>query len=115
MYFKLEHFNTSIPVAITAMLVMYTLNQSISSKLPPTAYVKFIDIWLLFGLSLPFFIIIIIVLIEHLPCDMVQDFKEPFIQHQARVKYFGQIILPILEILFVCLYCFRAMSYYNED
>ena len=63
-YFKPEHFKTSLPVAITSMLVMYTLNQSISAGLPATSYIKFIDIGLLFGLIQPFFIIIMIVLID---------------------------------------------------
>ena len=63
-YFKPEHFKTSLPVAITSMLVMYTLNQSISAGLPATSYIKFIDVWPLFGLIQPFFIIIMIVLID---------------------------------------------------
>ena len=64
-YFKPEHFKTSVPVAITSMLVMYTLNQSISAKLPPTSYIKFIDVWLLFGLVLPF-VSFILTLIEEI-------------------------------------------------
>ena len=51
-------------MAITSMLVMYTLNQSVSSKLPATAYMKLIDVWLLFGLLLPFVIIILLILME---------------------------------------------------
>jgi hypothetical protein len=53
MLVRSEHFKTSVPVAITSMLVTYTLYQSVSSKLPPTSYLKMIDIWLLFGLILP--------------------------------------------------------------
>ena len=49
------------------MLVMYTLNHSIASKLPQTAKIKFIDIWIIFGLFLHFLILILLVLIEHLP------------------------------------------------
>ena len=49
------------------MLVMYTLNNSISSKLPQTSDIKFIDIWIIFGLLLHFVIIILLILIEHLP------------------------------------------------
>ena len=57
----------AIPLAITSMLVMYTLKSSISEELPATSYVKFIDIWLLNGMLMPFVILIMIVLIEHLP------------------------------------------------
>ena len=66
-YFDKEHFKVAIPLTITAMLVMYTLKASISSQLPPTSYIKFVDIWLLYGLLMPFFILIVIVLMEHLP------------------------------------------------
>ena len=66
-YFDKEHFKVAIPLTITAMLVMYTLKASISSQLPPTSYIKFVDIWLLYGLLMPFFILVVIVLIEHLP------------------------------------------------
>ena len=67
MYFKKEHFKSAIPLVITAMLVMYTLKGSISKDLPTTSYTKFIDIWLLYGLLMPFFILMLIVLVEHLP------------------------------------------------
>ena len=67
MYFNKEHFKTAIPLIITAMLVMYTLKGSISRELPATSYTKFIDIWLLYGLFMPFLILMVVVLIEHLP------------------------------------------------
>ena len=65
-YFSKEHFKTAIPLATTAMLVMYTLQGSIATKLPTTSYIKFIDIWLLYGLLMPFLILIVIVVNEHL-------------------------------------------------
>ena len=66
-YFKKEHFKTAVPLVITAMLVMYTLRGTISQDLPPTSYTKFIDVWLLYGLLVPFTILVLIVLVEHLP------------------------------------------------
>ena len=57
----------SVPLAITAMLVMYTLKGTITEQLPATSYIKFVDVWLLYGLLMPFVILIVIVLIEHLP------------------------------------------------
>ena len=68
-YFKKEHFKTAVTLVITAMLVMYTLRGSISQDLPPTSYTKFIDVWLLYGLLVPFTILVLIVLVEHLPDD----------------------------------------------
>ena len=54
LYIDESHFDTTIMVSLTSMLVMYTLYQSIAASLPQTAYLKMIDIWLLFGLMTPF-------------------------------------------------------------
>ena len=54
-----EHFEATIMVSLTAMLVMYTLHQSILSQLPKTSYMKMIDIWLLCGLTIPFLVFIL--------------------------------------------------------
>ena len=49
------------------MLVMYTLRSSTNAELPTTSYIKFIDIWMLYGTLMPFLILLLIILIEHLP------------------------------------------------
>jgi hypothetical protein len=54
-----SHFESNIMVALTGMLVMYTLYQSISLTLPPTAYLKLLDIWLIFSLVMPFLIFMV--------------------------------------------------------
>ena len=82
LYFSKEHFKTSIPVSITAMLVIYTLNNSVASKLPPT--LKFIDIWIIHGLFVHFIIIILLVLIEHLPGTEARN--HVFVENQNQVK-----------------------------
>ena len=51
-----SHFEAIIMVALTAMLVMYTLFQSVAISLPTTAYLKLLDYWLIFGLIMPFFV-----------------------------------------------------------
>ena len=118
-YFKPEHFKTSVPVAITSMLVMYTLNQSISAKLPPTSYIKFIDVWLLFGLIQPFFIIIMLVLNEHIPRERIQVFSAKTNKAEPSrlfgyVRIIARFILPVVEILFTLVYSFVALIFYNE-
>ena len=118
-YFKPEHFKTSLPVAVTAMLVMYTLNQSISAKLPPTSYIKFIDVWLLFGLIQPFFIIIMLVLNEHIPRERVHVFSaktdkaEPS-KLYGYVRVLAKFILPVIEISFTVIYFCVAIIFYYE-
>lgn len=118
LYFKSEHFKTSIPVAITAMLVMYTLNNSISSKLPQTSSIKFIDIWIIYGLFLLFLIIVLLVLIEHLP----QNTKIMFVDKEQKnekslqqcVKIFAQCFLPIFESVFIVLYFISGCCIYFQ-
>ena len=60
------HFQALIMIALTSMLVTYTLYQSISGYLPNTSYMKMIDIWLIGGLILPFFVIVILVIMDSL-------------------------------------------------
>ena len=51
-----SHFEATTMVALTAMLVMYTMYQSTAQSLPQTSYLKMIDIWLLPGLLIPFLV-----------------------------------------------------------
>ena len=54
-----EHFEATTMVALTSMLVMYTLYQATSSSLPQTSYLKYIDVWLLPGLLKPFVVFLL--------------------------------------------------------
>ena len=66
LFIDFSHFEVSIMIALTSMLVTYTLYQSISLYLPNTSYMKMIDIWLFGGLIFPFFIITILVIMDSL-------------------------------------------------
>ena len=121
-------------MAITSMLVMYTLNQSVSSKLPATAYMKLIDVWLLFGLLLPFVIIILLILMEPLPPthnsqvapaavkissaasvkkgSPEQKTENGFFLSKNSVTKFARYTLPVFEIVFVSLYATIAIVVY---
>ena len=59
-----DHFEATIMVSLTAMLVMYTLHQSILAHLPKTSYMKMIDIWLLSGHTIPFLVFVLTVISE---------------------------------------------------
>ena len=63
-YFNFTHFKATIMVALTSMLVKYTLYQSIDANLPHTAYLKMIDVWLIGGLMIPFIIFNILIAID---------------------------------------------------
>ena len=106
------------------MLVMYTLNNSVASKLPKTSTLKFIDIWIIHGLFIHFIIIILLVLIEHLPGTgttnlvFVENPKQgkstkKNLSAKVATKQFAQNILPIFEFLFVVSYFVCALIIYN--
>ena len=48
-FFKEFFFEAVVTVNLTALLVLTTLFISVSESLPPTAYVKMVDIWLIFA------------------------------------------------------------------
>ena len=53
-FFKPFYFEAVVTVNLTSLLVLTTLFISVSKSLPPTAYVKMIDIWLIFAQLIPF-------------------------------------------------------------
>ena len=66
LFIDYSHFEATIMVALTTMLVIYTLHQGISTNLPQTSYMKMIDIWLFGGLVVPFAIIGILIVLDSL-------------------------------------------------
>ena len=53
-YFKVSFFKAKVSVNLTVLLVLTTMFISISNKLPNTSYIKMIDVWLIFNLTVPF-------------------------------------------------------------
>ena len=60
LFFEVTNFSDRIMVTLTVMLVMVTLQSTVQATLPPTAYYKLIDYWLLSSL-----IIIIVIMLMH--------------------------------------------------
>ena len=134
-----SHFEATIMVALTDMLVMYTLYQSINTELPNTAYLKLIDFWLLFCLLLPFIIFVVEVSWELMgyeveknnsssvkPFEQFKEIKRTSIFEEyekreekrtfkRRAKLCMQIFLPLTSILFVISYTIAAYTVYNSD
>ena len=114
-------------VAITAMLVMYTLNTTISAKLPDSSIIKLMDIWILYGLFTHFLIVIILVLIEHLPSKpafvRIEDCTSQIVQKAQKEKslkdtihVFSRRVLPILDIIFrFCYFSFAYLIYASDQ
>ena len=109
------HFEANIMVALTTMLVMYTLFQSVSANLPQTSYMKMIDAWLFCGLILPFFNICILILF-----DKWQDTHVITIKIGKKVKKWNsktvfkvvQVLFPTINGLFCFIYWVFALSKY---
>ena len=77
-YFKPFFFEAVISVNLTALLVLTTLFISVSSSLPTTAYVKMIDIWLIFAQLIPFFEVLL-----HTFIDKMRDEDDKEINHHG--------------------------------
>ena len=75
-YFKPFFFESVISLNVTVMLVLTTMFLSVSNNLPKTAYVKMIDVWLMFNLFKPFLDIIIQTYIETLRVDEEREVNQ---------------------------------------
>ena len=65
-FFRPFYFEASVTVNLTTMLVMTTIFIAVMDKLPSTAYIKMIDIWLIFGQLIPFARVVITTLMEQM-------------------------------------------------
>ena len=74
-YFKEFFFEGLMALNVTVMLVLTTMFLSVSTNLPPTAYIKMIDYWLIFNLLKPFVDILVQTYIESLRDN--EEEKEP--------------------------------------
>ena len=53
-YLKEFFFEAVMSINLTAMLVLTTIFLGVSGDQPTTSYIKMVEIWLLFGLFIPF-------------------------------------------------------------
>ena len=65
-YYAEQHFKTVIPVNLTCLLLMVNLFVGLSGRLPETSYLKMIDVWLVFNLTVPFTNVILHGYLDHL-------------------------------------------------
>jgi hypothetical protein len=104
------------------MLVMYTMYQSISQTLPATAYLKFIDVWLIFCLLVPFVVFIVQVFMK-MENPITESKKEvangKWIDQQQKtvdfkdnIRKFALFFVPFATILFVFCYILVAVYFY---
>ena len=64
-FFKPYFFEAALSVNLTTMLVMTTIFMTVMQMLPATAYIKMIDIFLIFGQLYPFSEVVLLTLMEY--------------------------------------------------
>ena len=65
-FLKQFFFEAIVSVNLTAMLVLTTIFLGVSGDLPTTSYVKYVEIWLLFCLFVPFIYVLLHIFIDSL-------------------------------------------------
>ena len=103
LFFDDNQTEMAIGLSLTIMLVMYTLYQSINAALTMTAYLKMIDIWLLFCLFVPFIIFLIEVSWLFRQIKRVSAAKLPP-RRKSGNKMALRVIVPGATIIFVFIY-----------
>ena len=64
-YFKPFYFEAALTVNLTTMLVMTTIFIAVMERLASTAYVKMIDVWLIFCMLVPFSEVMLLTIKEY--------------------------------------------------
>ena len=81
-YFNQFYFEAIVTVNLTSLLVLTNIFINVSNALPKTAYIKMIDVWLLFCLCIPFCEVIL-----HTIIDRLRPHKDRQINnHGSRIK-----------------------------
>ena len=119
----------AIGFSLTILLVMYTLYQGVIQSLPKTAYLKFIDVWLLFCLIIPITVFMVEVFWElHRvkksaqvkkmktlrPKRMSRNASLDLDQSQVSFQRLAQIGFIFVTVAFIMSYCLIAANYLNN-
>ena len=119
LFIDFSHFEVLIMIALTSMLVTYTLYQSISGYLPHTSYMKMIDIWLFGGMIFPFFIISILVIMDSLIMQEknlvldLNDEKNQRLKSTTFMKTMKIMLLIVGSTLFLIYWVVGLYHYYS--
>ena len=111
-FFKIFFFEAVVTVNLTALLVLTTLFISVSGSLPPTAYVKMVDLWLIFAQMIPFFEVLL-----HTGMDMKRNDRDREVNHHgASVNVGSNVVHKVSDYIF-SKFCaeFSAFHTINND
>ena len=96
------HFNTTIMLVLTAQLCLYTLMQSSLQDIPKTEYLKLIDYWNMFVMTVALANFFILFLWEVLK---QREIKSP-------IKFVARIVIPVITIIGFASYWILAAAIY---
>ena len=89
-FFKPYYFEAALSVNLTTMLVITTIFMTVMQMLPATAYVKMIDIFLIFGQLYPFAEVVLLTTMEYLRegdgSGLKEDTKDDQLEDQRRKR-----------------------------
>ena len=92
-YFKPFFFEAVVTVNLTSQLVLTTLFISVSNSLPPTAYVKMIDVWLIFSQLIPFVSVLLHTFMDNMRTDGDRE-----VNHHGEVRKIKPKIINVVEL-----------------
>ena len=92
------HFTTTIMLVLTSQLCLYTLFQSSLEGIPKTAYMKMIDFWNMFAMTVSLTNFFTLFLWEILKVKGVH----------SRLKITTRIVIPLIAFIVLISYCITA-------
>ena len=103
-YFKSFFFEAVVTVNLTCMLVLATMFISIAENLPKTAYLKMMDLWLIFNLLLPFLEILLHTYMERVTEEDKPSVDEvvPFIEDEHDDNLPEVVYHLFLIVIIIC-------------
>ena len=113
LFFRREDLDLSMNTSLTIMLVMYTMYQSISMSLPQTAYVKFIDVWIIFCLLVPF-CVFVIHFFGKIESKKYMSKIDSHLNTRKRQQHLIIVFVPVGTIIFVLMYIAVAIYFYSN-
>ena len=121
LFFNESHLQVALGFSLTIMLVMYTMYQGASHSLPKTAFLMFIDYWLIFCIIVPFVVFLIEIAWEFDHTKKVERASK-ILSHKRtegkiRIPYQGlvQLIVFGTTFLFIGIYSSVAIFPYQSS
>lgn len=103
MYFLERDVGIAVTLVLTSLLCLYSLFQNVLADVTKTAFLKYIDYWYIFNLSMLFVIFLTLISWE---LTMKHEKK----RLMKKVQKCG---IPILLVVFVVIYSTQAIKMYN--